>query len=396
MPGQRRVKHRRGFRASESRELRALFIRIAAAIAILAAMNRCFARLSFSVCAAAIVVPAATAQTTVVVPCALDNTLYEDPTGAFSNALGEGIFVGVTAQGRVRRALLRFGVAAHVPAGARVIAAQLDLHVTQSGALQATNVAGHRLLTSWGEGASYALAGGGGQGAPSTTGDATWMHRFWPATSWATAGGDFVATPSFVMSMPTLGASTSPSTNGCVADVQSWIDQPSLNFGWLLKAEVETLQASRARRLDSRQSPGLPPVLRVTYVLPGQSGTWGAGCATTNGVFAFAFVGPMAGGSTIALLHRNGPPSAIAVNIFALDFDAVGVPFLPGCALHLPLSQPWITGSLVVLDGTGSGAVPWTVPTQYPGLFFVSQTVAVDPSSPLGLVLSDVGLAVIQ
>lgn len=336
------------------------------------------------------------AQTTVAVPCALDNTLYESATGAFSNALGESLFVGVTAQGSKRRALVKFDVAAFVPAGARVVAAEIDLQVTQSGALQPTNVAGHRLLATWGEGTSYALAGGGGQGAPSTAGDATWAHRFWPATSWSAVGGDFAATPSFVMSMPTFGAVTSPPSVSCVADVQSWLDQPAQNFGWLLKAETETAQASRARRLDSRQSPGLPPVLRVAYVLPGQSGAWGAGCATSNGAFTFTFAGSMVGGSTIALLHTNGPPANIAINIFALDIDAVGIPFLPGCALHLPLSQEWIIGFAVVLDGVGSGGVPWTLPASSPGLFFISQSVAIDPASPLGLVLSNVGLAVIQ
>jgi hypothetical protein len=45
------------------------------------------------------------AQTTTVIPCGRDNTLYESSTGAFSNALGESVFVGVTAQGRLHRAL---------------------------------------------------------------------------------------------------------------------------------------------------------------------------------------------------------------------------------------------------------------------------------------------------
>ena len=59
------------------------------------------------------------AQTSVNIACAADNTLYQSTTGAVSNGAGTGIFVGTNAFGEVRRALLRFDVAAVVPANAK-------------------------------------------------------------------------------------------------------------------------------------------------------------------------------------------------------------------------------------------------------------------------------------
>jgi hypothetical protein len=99
--------------------------------------------------------------------------------------------------------------------------------------------------------------------------------------------------------------------------------------------------------------------------------------------------------ATIQLAHSNGPANSVGANFFALDIDAPGSPFLPGCSLHLPVGQSWITGFLVLLDGTGNGSTAWTLPTTYPGLFFVSQSVALD-TTPLGLSLSNAGVAVLQ
>ena len=44
----------------------------------------------------------------------------------------------------------------------------------------------HKLMVDWGEGASNAN-GKEGQGAPATTNDATWRHRFYGATFWTSA-----------------------------------------------------------------------------------------------------------------------------------------------------------------------------------------------------------------
>ena len=61
------------------------------------------------------------------------------------------------------------------------------------GAFMATLVI--RFLANWGEGTSNADANEGG-GANSTTNDATWIHTFYPASLWTTAGGNFISTAS--------------------------------------------------------------------------------------------------------------------------------------------------------------------------------------------------------
>jgi hypothetical protein len=50
-----------------------------------------------------------------------------------------------------------------------------------------------------------------------------------------------------------------------VADVQSWVDNPSSNFGWLLLGNEAS--APTAKSFDSRES-GNGPVLVVTFNAP--------------------------------------------------------------------------------------------------------------------------------
>ena len=51
------------------------------------------------------------------------------------------------------------------------------------------------MLADWGEGTSVA-PGEEGDGAPATTNDATWRHRFFDTIFWTTEGGDFSGTVS--------------------------------------------------------------------------------------------------------------------------------------------------------------------------------------------------------
>ena len=136
---------------------------------------------------------------------------------------------------------------------------------------------------------------------------------------WATPGGDFQSTPSFSFAMPTAGTFVVPASPGLVADVQGWRNNPASNFGWILKAQAENTIYT-ARRLDSRQSltAANRPTLTVTYLLPGQTATWGTGCPSGANTFSFAFTGSMVGGQTANLTHTYGVPNAIGANYFAL------------------------------------------------------------------------------
>jgi hypothetical protein len=180
-----------------------------------------------------------------------DNTLYEDANGALSNGAGSSLFVGVTAGSRIRRGLLHFDVAGSIPAGSTVTSVTLTLVLTRvaDGQDHATDL--HRVVADWGEGTSVAGSGGGG-GAPSTTGDATWIHTFYDTDFWIADGGDFDPT---VSASAMVGASLGPqewTSTAMVTDVQSWLDDPANNFGWLV-AETDESTSSTAFRFSSRE-----------------------------------------------------------------------------------------------------------------------------------------------
>ena len=191
-----------------------------------------------------------------------DNTLYQyvPEDGDRSNALGLHFFVGETALGELRRGVLAFDVAGSVPVGSTILSATLSLNMSRTGTGTGRIVELHKLLADWGEGTSVA-GGQEGQGAPATTNDATWRHRFYSAIFWTTAGGDFSATPSASQSVGGV-AEYAWSSPQMVADVQSWLDNPASNFGWLVLGDESATQTTK--RFDTRESAN-PPVLTIEY-----------------------------------------------------------------------------------------------------------------------------------
>src|SRR5262245_1666242 len=193
-----------------------------------------------------------------------DNTLYEDATGSFSNGAGTGMFAGTVASGPIRRAVIAFDVASAVPAGATIDSVTLSMNMSLT-PVGDQPVALRRLLADWGEGSSVALGGGGG-GAPSTTGDATWIHTFFDTSLWSAAGGDFAESPS---ATATVGSATGiyvwGSTAAMVADVQGWLDSPDSNFGWAVVGNEAAMPT--VKRFDTREisTPALRPTLTVHY-----------------------------------------------------------------------------------------------------------------------------------
>lgn len=333
------------------------------------------------------------AQTTVTIPCDRDNTLYEDPTGSLSNGAGAGLFVGKNAGNLIRRALVHFDVAGAVPAGARVVSVRLSFYISPT--LTAGQTATlHRVMQDWGEGTSVA-AGNGGGGAPATTNDATWLNRFHPGSPWSNAGGDYDPTPSSAMPLVLL-LNSQPLSSRATADVQSWLDNPGQNFGWLLR-NSETAPMS-ANRIESRESGGsVLPSLSVSYMLPGTAGSWGIGCLSASGfLYSFQFVGAPIGGTTLSMAQVNGPANALAVHFFAFEIDAAGTPLAPPpCRAWLPLGSI-VSGPTVLLDGSGSASTPLLVPAGFPGYLVACQVAALDPASPIGLTVSNAGLICLQ
>jgi hypothetical protein len=204
------------------------------------------------------------------VGAAKDNTLIESATGHLSNGAGPHLYVGTTGTGNTRRGVIAFDVALAVPRYSLVHAGTLTLAGSRTSS-NATVIDVHRLTAGWGEGTSNA-GSPGGLGAPATIGDATWLHRTFDNALWDAQGGDFVADASASASIVGLGADSWPSTPALVADVQRWLDQPTTNFGWLLKAADESL-AGNAKRFDTREIevPANRPSLTIDFTIGGDA-----------------------------------------------------------------------------------------------------------------------------
>jgi hypothetical protein len=191
-----------------------------------------------------------------------DNTLYQyvPADGDRSNALGIHFFTGETADGELRRGVLAFDIAGNVPAGSTILGVTLSMNMSRTPFDTARFVELHKLLADWGEGTSDAN-NEEGMGAPATTNDATWRHRFFDTIFWTTEGGDFSPTVSASQSVGPIGVYTWSSSQ-MRADVQSWLDDPASNFGWLVLGDESAI--ATAKRFDTRESAS-PPALSIIY-----------------------------------------------------------------------------------------------------------------------------------
>lgn len=224
-----------------------------------------------AVIAALLCIARTTFADTVTINPYKDNTLYDHPNGDVSNGLGEYLFSGRTAnQGELydrRRAVLAFNIVGSVPAGSTINSVSLTLRMsrTTDGAIRRMSI--YKLQQDWGEGTSDAF-GNEGSGTTSTSGDATWIHRFYNLDQWTIPGGTF----------NNIGPSTSSNVGGTgdytwssapmAADVQQWLDNPATNFGWILVGDESTTRT--ARRFNSRQhgTANTRPRLLINFTPP--------------------------------------------------------------------------------------------------------------------------------
>jgi hypothetical protein len=201
----------------------------------------------------------------VVLTASKDNTLYESSNGSVSNGAGIHLFTGKTNNNSRRRALIAFDLST-IPAGAKITAVTLTLHVSLSVAGTET-LAIHGVSADWGEGTSNAGTFRDGTGASSRANDATWIHRFFSNTRWTNAGGDF--DPSTDASAAADAAGTDVVFNGTtamIARVQGWVDQPATNFGWIV---IGNENGSRStKQFSSRESTETSerPTLAIDYL----------------------------------------------------------------------------------------------------------------------------------
>lgn len=207
--------------------------------------------------------------TEVQIDAGKDNTIFESETGSLSNGEGPNLFIGKSGgitPPQIKRALLWFDIAGAVPAGSTITGVTLRLRLLQT--IDSTSRAAElrRALQNWGEGESNAGSPGGG-GAQAMPGDATWLHTFFDTDFWVNPGGDFSATVSAAQSVGTgVGNVTWGSTAQMVADVQSWLDDPNSNCGWLMMTDESVIQT--ARRFGSRENTTAAnhPLLTIDYI----------------------------------------------------------------------------------------------------------------------------------
>jgi FtsP/CotA-like multicopper oxidase with cupredoxin domain len=232
--------------------------------------------------AAAILVTRTALADTVTLTSSKDNTLYEPIAPSFqdmSDGAGATMFSGKVKDAdadpgpgtrpAVRRGVLAFNIAGNIPAGAIINSVQLTLYADKVAQTVAFNVNLNRLLADWGEGTSNTGSSKQGQGELPTTGDATWHHTFYPDRYWSVPGGDYSLTVSATKSVGNVGFYTWGSTSGLVADVQSWLNDPTHNYGWIIIGDETTTQTTKrfATRESTGQTSGVSwkPKLVVNY-----------------------------------------------------------------------------------------------------------------------------------
>jgi hypothetical protein len=339
-------------------------------------------------------IASAAAQSTISLVTSKDTTLYESNSGSLANGGGSSFFVGrVGLNGgyKIRRGMLQWDIAGSIPAGSRILAAELDMYSAQSSAFLPINTDVHRILQNWSEGNRVA-PGAGGAGGSATSGESTWIHRNYPSQTWNNPGGDFDPTPSYTFSLPGVGFLVTPPFAGLVADVQDWLDNPSSNYGWLLK--TPELVAPNARRIHSREASNFQPKLNITYLAPGQTGTYGTGWPVGSGTFQLSISGTATGGNTLPITYTNAPSPSIGVNFFSLALNPIGTELLPNCFAYLPLNGVIISGSSFITSG-GTGVSSFTVPSGSPG-FLLNVQAAVLDATPLSFSLSNSGVMLTQ
>lgn len=161
------------------------------------------------------------------------------------------------------RALLRFDVNGNVPFGSHITNANLSMNCASvTGTQSAITLSLYRMLDDWGEGTSAATLIPS-LGVAATTNDATWINNLYPSTnSWTTAGGAYfpLSSASTIVAGPALYAW---SNTKMINDLQTWLNDPSTNKGWVLRTN-ET-GANQEKLFNSKDDVSNKPTLAITY-----------------------------------------------------------------------------------------------------------------------------------
>lgn len=206
-----------------------------------------------------------------------DTSLYENNPDA--NLGATTLVSGQNERNSVARSLFRFDLGA-IPANATITQVTFSLSVVRQPdpdqhSIVNSDFSLYHLYADWGEGSGNAVTGSNAQ-----PGDSTWNDRHFGSVSWTVPGGlagvDFASTASTTTTIGNKGLYSWPSTGTLISDVQSWLDDPASNFGFILISQSEDTAGS-ARRFSSKEQPtgGTPPTLNITYsTVPEPAASW--------------------------------------------------------------------------------------------------------------------------
>ena len=257
-----------------------------------------------------------------------------------SNNFGAQVYFnsGTTQNYTTNRGLMKFDLASVLPKGAKITFAQLTLEVVGQpvdGDTPSTFQL-RRMLRDWGEGNKKGNPPT--LGAPATMGEANWTHRFAQTTNtWAAPGGveglDFAAANSGEQYV--YGMNFSPylfdATTNMFADLQGWLAQPEINFGWMLLSTSEAENFS-ARRFASREDMYRAPLLQLDFfvvkfdTISVSNGAVNLSFTTEAGwPCAVEFCEALgAGGATVWQTLTNVPAAAVTGSVTVMDTAGAG------------------------------------------------------------------------
>jgi len=236
-----------------------------------------FTLFTAALCAAALI---AAAADTVSIVASADTTILDGHESDFNFGAQRNSPAGATGPSNdnaVARALFKFDLAAVLPAGSTVLSGSISLTVQRTPTSGASNSAFefHRMLVDWEEGTG---SGDNPGGRAALDGETTWENRLHPDTPWSTpgaaAGTDFATAAAASQVVLGNGDYLWELNATGVADLQSMLDTPQQNFGWMFLSTAETTPKT-ARRFfmretltDLPQRRGPPPTLEIDFTPP--------------------------------------------------------------------------------------------------------------------------------
>jgi hypothetical protein len=166
------------------------------------------------------------------------------------------LIVGRRGVNVIDRALIRFDLS-HIPTNAVLRSAELKLVIVRAPNAVPYSLHLHRMLTPWAEVADWSQA----------TATVPW------AAPGADAGNDYLTSSVSAVARSTADGFFALFTPSAALqdDLQTWIQTPASNNGWIIISEGENVLRS-ARHLGSSESQ-FPPQLTLTYEIPSPAPT---------------------------------------------------------------------------------------------------------------------------